>query len=74
MSNCFVGAQIANELNLGERMRALPSIVVGVVIFAIWLSVVGNPHVVETVIGLVLGIAGAIYFHLQLLPKIWPNR
>ena len=55
-------------------MRALPSIIVGVVIFAIWLSVVGNPHVVETVIGLVLGIAGAIYFHLQLLPKIWPKR
>ena len=55
-------------------MRALPSIIVGVVIFAIWLSVVGNPHVVETVIGLVLGIAGAIYFHLQLLPKIWPKQ
>ena len=55
-------------------MRALPSIFVGVVIFAIWLSVVGNPHVVETVIGLLLGMAGAIYFHLQILAKVWPKK
>lgn len=55
-------------------MRGLPSIFVGVIIFAVWLSVVGNPHVVETVLGLVLGIAGAIYFHLRILSKLWPRN
>lgn len=36
-------------------MAKLIGIIVGVSTFALWLSVVGNPHVVETVIGVVLG-------------------
>lgn len=54
-------------------MRALPSIVVGLIIFAIWMSIVGNPHVVETTIGVILALAGGIYFHMQILKKIWPS-
>jgi len=56
------------------NMRALPSIVVGLVIFAIWMSIVGNPHVVETTIGVILALAGGIYFHTQILNKIWPKK
>ena len=56
------------------NMRALPSIIVGLVIFAIWMSIVGNPHVVETTIGVILALAGAVYFHTQILKKIWPQR
>ena len=55
-------------------MRQLPSILVGVLIFAVWLSIVGNPHVVETVIGLVLGVGGAIYFHFKILNRFWPPK
>ena len=40
-------------------MAAVWGLVAALVVFSIWLSVVGNPHVVETVIGMVLGaIAG----------------
>ena len=56
------------------NMRALPSIIVGLVIFAIWMSIVGNPHVVETTIGVILALAGAVYFHTQILKKIWPKK
>lgn len=40
-------------------MLMLVSIVVALAVFGGWMSIVGNPHVVETVIGLVFGaIAG----------------
>lgn len=40
-------------------MAAVFGLVAALVVFSVWLSVVGNPHVVETVIGLVLAaIAG----------------
>lgn len=41
-------------------MRDLKTIVAGaagVAVFLLWMSTVGNPHVVETVLGLVLGVA-----------------
>lgn len=35
-------------------MATIFGLVAALVVFSVWLSVVGNPHVVETVIGLVL--------------------
>jgi len=40
--------------------------VCGTSVFLFWLSLVGNPHVVETVIGLVLGIAVGLFVWLKL--------
>ena len=34
-------------------------VIVGVVVFLFWLQIVGNPHVVETVLGLFIAIAAA---------------
>jgi multisubunit Na+/H+ antiporter MnhE subunit len=55
-------------------VRQLPSILFGVLVFLLWLSVVGNPHVVETVIGLILGVGAAIFFHLKILNRFWPPK
>lgn len=50
--------------------KALPiGIITGIGTFLFWISLVGNPHVVETVLGLVLGIiaGGYAYFRLRKL-------
>jgi hypothetical protein len=35
-------------------MAMLVGMVAGLVVFGLWMNIVGNPHVVETVLGLVL--------------------
>lgn len=42
---------------------------VGMAVFILWLSVVGNPHVVETVIGLVLAVVAGIWAYAKASPK-----
>ena len=48
----------------------LISILVGFVVFNFWLAVVGNPHVVETVIGLIIAIAAGVYFRFRVVPSL----
>lgn len=48
----------------------LLSILVGFVVFNFWLAVVGNPHVVETVIGLIIAIAAGVYFRFRIVPSL----
>jgi hypothetical protein len=45
------------------------SIVVGMGVFIIWISIIGNPHVVETVIGLVLALVAGLWTYWKLKPK-----
>jgi len=40
--------------------------VAGLSVFAGWIMLVGNPHVVETVIGLVLGVAAGFWVFFKL--------
>lgn len=41
-------------------MAKLIGLVVALAVFAVWMRIVGNPHVVETVIGLIIAaISGA---------------
>jgi multisubunit Na+/H+ antiporter MnhE subunit len=40
-----------------QTFRTLVRIIVGAAVFVVWLQLVGNPHVVETIIGLVIAIA-----------------
>jgi len=35
--------------------------VIGLAIFGVWMNIVGNPHVVETVIGLVIATSGGFW-------------
>jgi len=49
-------------------MKALISLVAGLAVFGFWMSIVGNPHVVETVIGLIIG--GYVGYKVYTL-KLW---
>lgn len=40
-------------------------VVVSFLVFAFWMSLVGNPHVVETVIGLIISISAGVYLRYQ---------
>jgi uncharacterized membrane protein YqjE len=46
-------------------MASLLGLVAGLATFVLWLSVVGNPHVVETVIGLVLALIAGIWTYVK---------
>ena len=46
-------------------MTKLLGLVAGLGAFALWMSVVGNPHVVETVIGLVIAVVVGFFVRRQ---------
>jgi hypothetical protein len=47
-------------------MAKLIGIIAGLVVFGFWMNIVGNPHVVETAIGLVIGIGVGFWVYKQL--------
>ncbi len=52
---------------MSNNIKTLVRIIVGAAVFVIWLQLVGNPHVVETVIGLVIALSAARWIG-RLLP------
>ena len=44
-------------------MAKASGLIAGLVVFVVWLSMVGNPHVVETVIGLVIAVVTGFYVY-----------
>ena len=46
-------------------MRLL-SVVIALLLFLGWMRLVGNPHVVETVIGLVIAVVAGLWVHSRL--------
>lgn len=40
--------------------------VIGLAIFGGWMSIVGNPHVIETSIGLVIGVSAGLWIYFKL--------
>lgn len=55
-------------------MTKILALAVALGVFAAWLSVVGNPHVVETVIGLVLAIVAGLWAYFQLKKLTGPRN
>ena len=49
-------------------MASLIGCVVGLVVFVVWIRLVGNPHVVETVIGLIIAIGAGVWAYLKVKP------
>lgn len=45
----------------GTHMAKFLGLIAALAVFSAWLSVVGNPHVVETVIGLVLAVISGFW-------------
>lgn len=42
------------------------AITAGLAVFLFWLSLVGNPHAVETVIGLVMAVGAGIWSYMKM--------
>ena len=42
-------------------MAKVVGIIVGLAVFGFWMSIVGNPHVVETVLGVVIGLVAGFF-------------
>lgn len=47
-------------------MAPIFGLIAALIVFLLWLSVVGNPHVVETVIGLVLAVIAGFWVFLKI--------
>ncbi len=47
------------------KASVLFALVCGLLFFGIWMSIVGNPHVVETAIGLFIGIGIGIWIYVK---------
>tara|TARA_R110000764_G_scaffold214741_1_gene301278 strand:+ start:141 stop:320 length:180 start_codon:yes stop_codon:yes gene_type:complete len=47
-------------------MPKVIALIVALLVFSGWLSVVGNPHVVETVIGLILAAVAGTWAYIEL--------
>ena len=47
-------------------MPKILALIVALLVFSAWLSVIGNPHVVETVIGLVLAAVAGVWAYIKL--------
>ncbi len=46
-------------------MPKLLGLIAGLVVFCLWHRVIGNPHVVETIIGLVLAISAGVWIYIK---------
>ena len=72
----YISNQIIVGISLRNAKMALTknpiTITVGLAVFLFWLNIVGNPHVVETVLGLVIGIAAAISVRKAILNRFLP--
>lgn len=43
-------------------------LVVGMAVFIVWIRLVGNPHVVETVIGLIFALGAGVFTYMKVKP------
>ena len=53
-------------LPFDKKMILLISLVFSLAVFGFWMNIVGNPHVVETVIGLVIAITVGVLVNRSL--------
>ena len=52
-------------------VKNLTTLVIGFAVFIFWISLVGNPQVIETVLGLFIAIAAAVYIRRAVLNKLF---
>ncbi len=52
-----------------ENFALTTAWIVGLGLFGGWMSIVGNPHVIETVIGLIIGIGAGFWVYSKLCPE-----
>jgi hypothetical protein len=47
-------------------MSKILGIIVGLAVFGSWMSIVGNPHVVETVMGVIFGLIAGVWVYRKI--------
>jgi putative flippase GtrA len=47
-------------------MDRIAGVIVGLVVFGIWMNIVGNPYVVETVLGVVISFAAGFWVYREI--------
>ncbi len=52
-----------------ENFALILAWIVGLALFGGWMSIVGNPHVVETIIGLIIGIGSGLWIYSKFSPE-----
>jgi hypothetical protein len=56
-------------------MPKIIAIIIALIVFSAWLSVIGNPHVIETILGLILSAIAGIWAYIELRKmKIFKNK
>jgi hypothetical protein len=50
-------------------MSKLIAVIVGLVVFLLFIKTVGNPHVIETLLAVILGIITGFFVYFKLLKK-----
>ena len=50
-------------------MAKIAALIAGLAVFGVWMTIVGNPHVVETVIGLLLAIVAGGWVYWRMSPR-----
>lgn len=61
-------------LNTGDAMDKVVGLLAAFLVFLGWIRLVGNPHVVETVIGLVLSIGVGVWIFLKMRRRNPPAK
>ena len=57
------------------RSLSVPAgVIAGLVVFALWMSIVGNPHVVETVLGLLIAAIVGTLALVENAPRVEQRR
>ena len=51
-----------------KKMALIISCIVGIAIFSIWMKMVGNPHMIETCMGLVIAIGVGLFVNYKICP------
>lgn len=50
-------------------MAKIAALIAGLAVFGVWMMIVGNPHVVETVIGLLLAVVAGGWVYWRMSPR-----
>lgn len=51
-----------------ERFAFIISWIIGISVFVCWMLLVGNPHVTETIIGLIISVVIGIWINHKIVP------
>lgn len=56
-------------------MPKIIALIIALLVFLAWLSVIGNPHVIETILGLIIAVTAGAWAYIKLRKiKLFKNK